>query len=76
MADLCRIKGVSSKYSELLEASGVDTVKELKTRKPEMLVTKMEQVNKKKKLVKQTPGVKNVKNWVTSAKRLKPMVKY
>ncbi|NNF02162.1 MAG: DUF4332 domain-containing protein [Bacteroidia bacterium] len=76
MADLCRIKGVSKKYSELLEAAGVDTVKELKTRKPENLVEKMEKVNKRKKLVKQTPGVKNVKGWVTHAKKLKPMVKY
>jgi predicted flap endonuclease-1-like 5' DNA nuclease len=32
MADLMRIKGVGEEYSELLEAAGVDTVKELKMR--------------------------------------------
>ena len=28
-SDLCRIKGISVKYANLLEAAGVDTVKEL-----------------------------------------------
>ena len=32
MADLYRIKGVGSEYSELLEAAGVDTIKELRNR--------------------------------------------
>jgi predicted flap endonuclease-1-like 5' DNA nuclease len=33
-ADLIRIKGIGPQFAELLEASGVDTVKELATRKP------------------------------------------
>ena len=33
-ADLMRVKGVSRQYSDLLEAAGVDTVKELRNRKP------------------------------------------
>ena len=33
-ADLFRIKGVGPQFAELLEASGVDTVKELKHRVP------------------------------------------
>ena len=32
MADLMRIKGVGKQFAELLEAAGVDTVKELRTR--------------------------------------------
>ena len=31
-ADLFRVKGVGEEYSDLLEAAGVDTVKELRTR--------------------------------------------
>ena len=31
-ADLMRVKGVGSEYSDLLEAAGVDTVKELRNR--------------------------------------------
>jgi predicted flap endonuclease-1-like 5' DNA nuclease len=42
MADLMRISGVGEEYSELLEAAGVDTVKELKQRKAENLAARME----------------------------------
>ena len=48
-ADLFRIKGVGTHYSDLLEASGVDTVVELSKRVPEHLHEKMEQVNKEKR---------------------------
>ena len=40
--DLMRIDGVGPQFSELLEAAGVDTVKELKHRKPENLQPKLE----------------------------------
>ena len=43
-ADLFRIKGVAGQYSELLEAAGVDTVKELAQRNPENLTTAMEKI--------------------------------
>ena len=36
-ADLMRINGVGPQFSELLEASGVDSVKELRNRVPEIL---------------------------------------
>ncbi|MGI9534580.1 MAG: DUF4332 domain-containing protein, partial [Thermodesulfobacteriota bacterium] len=54
-ADLCRIKGVASEYSDLLEKSGVDTVKELANRNGKNLHERMVTVNKKKKLVRQLP---------------------
>ena len=40
MADLFRIKGIGSQFAELLKASGVDTVKELRNRNPASLHTK------------------------------------
>ena len=76
MADLYRVKGVGSEYSELLEAAGVDTIKELRNRKPENLHAKMLEVNSKKKLVRQPPSVKFVEKWVAQAKELKPLVTY
>ncbi len=76
MADLMRIRGVGEEYSELLEAAGVDTVKELRNRKPENLHEKMVTLNSKKKLVRQLPGPKQVKAWVTHAKKLKPIMTY
>ena len=76
MADLYRVKGIGSEYSELLEKAGVDTVKELRNRVPDNLYNKMVEINNSKKLVRQLPGLKRVKSWVDSAKKLPPMVTY
>ncbi|MDY7026097.1 MAG: DUF4332 domain-containing protein [Pseudomonadota bacterium] len=73
-ADLTRIKGVSTQYADLLEASGVDTVPELKMRKPENLHAKMAEVNEAKKLVRQVPGLSQVESWVEQAKTLEKKV--
>ncbi|MGB3849472.1 MAG: DUF4332 domain-containing protein [Tunicatimonas sp.] len=74
MADLFRIKGVSTQYAELLKASGVDTVKELRTRKPENLQVKMAETNQKKKLTRVVPSVKMITKFVEGAKEIDPMV--
>lgn len=74
MADLMRIKGVGSEFSELLEASGVDTVKELATRNAANLAAKMEEVNAEKKLTRAVPVEKQVESWVEEAKGLDPMI--
>ena len=76
MADLMRIKGVAEEYSELLEAAGVDTVKELKRRNAANLADKMAEVNKKKKLVRLLPSEKRVDSWVAHAKTLKAVMTY
>lgn len=74
MADLYRVKGVGSEYSELLEAAGVDTVKELRNRVPANLHAKMVEVNTAKKLVRQTPAATQVEKWVDHAKTLDPVI--
>lgn len=76
MADLMRIKGVAEEFSELLEAAGVDTVKELAQRKPENLHKAMTEVNGKKKMVRQLPGLAQVQKWVLQAKTLAPTLTY
>ncbi|MEZ5841486.1 MAG: DUF4332 domain-containing protein [Hyphomicrobiales bacterium] len=76
MADLMRIKGVGEEYSELLEAAGVDTVKELKHRRADNLAAKMAEVNAEKKLVRQIPGEKAVARWIELAKELPPALSY
>ena len=75
-ADLMRIKGVGSEFSDLLEASGVDTVKELATRVPANLQAKMDEVNTAKKLKRRTPSASEVETWVAEAKTLKAMVSH
>lgn len=76
MCDLFRIKGVAGQYSELLEAAGVDTVKELRNRNAENLAEKMAEVNKEKKLCRSAPSKKSISDWVEQAKTLDPMVTY
>ena len=74
LADLYRIKGVGSEYSELLEAAGVDTVKELRTRNATNLFQKMSEVNSQKKLVRVLPGLKKVEAFISEAKTLDPVI--
>jgi predicted flap endonuclease-1-like 5' DNA nuclease len=76
MADLMRISGVGEEYSELLEAAGVDTVKELKQRKAENLAARMEEVNAARQLVRQRPSVKQVTRWIEQAKSLAPTISH
>jgi predicted flap endonuclease-1-like 5' DNA nuclease len=76
MADLMRISGVGEEYSELLEAAGVDTVKELRNRNAENLAAKMAEVNASKKLTRTVPSEKTVAGWVEQARSLDPLITY
>lgn len=75
-ADLYRIKGVGSEYSDLLEEAGVDTVVELARRNAANLVTRMTEVNQQKKLVRRLPVLSQVENWIAQAKELPRIVSY
>jgi len=74
MADLMRISGVGEEYSELLEAAGVDTVKELRNRNAENLAEAMAKVNEEKKLTRAVPSATVVAKWVAHAKTLDPLI--
>lgn len=76
MADLFRIKGVASQFAELLKASGVDTVKELKHRRPENLHQKLIEVNEQKKLVRVVPALSMLSDFIEQAKEIEPKMSY
>lgn len=76
MADLFRVKGIGEQYTELLEAAGVDTVKELHTRNAANLCAKMAEVNDVKKLTRAIPALKTVEGWIEFASTLDPKVTY
>jgi predicted flap endonuclease-1-like 5' DNA nuclease len=76
LADLMRIKGIGEEYSDLLEEAGVDTVVELANRNAENLYAKMLETNEKKKLVRATPALKQVQQWIEEAKTLPRKVEY
>lgn len=75
-ADLFRIKGVAGQYSELLEAAGVDSVKELAQRNPKNLLETLVQVNAEKKCVRRPPTAAQVASWVAQAKKLPRAINY
>jgi predicted flap endonuclease-1-like 5' DNA nuclease len=74
--DLYRLNGVGSEYSDLLEASGVDSPAELAHRVPANLVAKMEEINEAKKLVRRVPTETMVAGWVEQAKKLPKIVEH
>jgi len=76
VADRMRIKGIRKEYAELLQAAGVDTVKELKYRNPANLAHAMREANKKRKMVALLPSEKVVGHWIESAKKLPLKISY
>ncbi len=75
-ADLMRIDGVGPQFSELLEAAGVDTVKEFKHRVAENLQPKLEEINAQKHLVGRVPALKEVEKMIAQAKELPAVMEY
>ena len=75
-ADLSRISGIAGVFSDLLEHAGVDTVKELATRRPDNLHAKLVEINAKKKLAGRTPALSMVEDWVGQAKELPKLLEY
>lgn len=76
VADRMRVRGVSKEYAELLQAAGVDTVRELKYRNPANLAKAMADANKKRRLVRVLPSEKVVSRWIDDAKKLDVMISY
>ncbi len=73
-ADLMRVPRIGTQFSDLLEAAGVDTVKELRNRIPENLHSKLLEVNAAKNLARRDPTLEEVTAWVAGAKKLIPVV--
>jgi predicted flap endonuclease-1-like 5' DNA nuclease len=76
MADRMRIKGVGADYAGLLQAAGVDTVKELKYRNPAKLAKAMAEANARRRLARVLPSDSAVVRWIEHAKRLTPKIRY
>jgi len=76
VADRMRIKGIRKEYAELLQAAGVDTVKDLKYRNPANLANAMAEANKKRKMVRLLPSEKVVGHWIENAKKLQLKISY
>jgi predicted flap endonuclease-1-like 5' DNA nuclease len=73
-ADLMRIDGIAGQFAELLEASGVDTVKELSLRNPENLHLKMAEVNNQFGLTGKVPSVETLSQMIEQAKKMEQKI--
>lgn len=75
-ADLFRIKGAGPQFAELLEASGVDTVKELRHRNAANLAAKMAETNESRHLSGRVPTAAELERMIAEAGELDPVVSY
>lgn len=74
--DLMRINGVGPQFAELLEAAGVDTVKEFRHRVAENLQPKLEEMNVAKNICNRVPVVAELQKMIDQAKELPPIMEY
>jgi predicted flap endonuclease-1-like 5' DNA nuclease len=76
-ADLMRIKGVGSEFSDLLEAAGVDSPAELAHRNSANLAeTVKEVVAARPHIVRRTPSEKEIAEWIEQAKAMPKVVQH
>ena len=75
-ADLFRINGIGPQFAELLEAAGVDTVKELRHRVAANLAAKVAEVNEEKHLCGRVPAEVEIQKMIDQAKELEPKMTY
>ena len=75
-ADLMRVKGVGGQFAELLEAAGVDTVKELRHRNPANLHQSLVIANTARNLTGQVPSESQIGAMIEVAKALDEKLSY
>ena len=76
-ADLMRIKGVGSEYSDLLEAAGVDSPSELAQRNAANLATTFQEVvAARPDIVRRVPSETEIAGWIAESKTLAKVVEH
>lgn len=75
-ADLMRVDGIGPQFAELLEAAGVDTVKEMRTRNAANLEARLVEVNSKRHLTGRVPNEEQLKIMIERANILEPFLVY
>ena len=68
--ELMKIKDLGRDYADLLEAVGVESVSELRRRKPESLHESMQKINIKAKIVERMPSIKRVNRWIEDSQHI------
>jgi hypothetical protein len=76
-ADMMRVNGISTQYSELLEAAGIDSIRKLRRSRSAQLHKALANANDshRKPLVKRMPSQNQLSDWIRQAKGLPHIVK-
>lgn len=74
VADLMRITGIGAEYAELLDAVGVDTIKELQHRCAPNLAERLRAVNLDRRLTRAVPSAQRVARWIHEANHLPQVI--
>ena len=75
--DLMRLDGVGSEYSDLLEATGVDSPAELAQRNPANLATTIQEVvAARPTIVRRAPSESMIEGWIEQARKLPKIVEH
>jgi len=76
-ADLMRLPGVGSEYSDLLEAAGVDSLAELARRNPDNLAQTFAELDAARPdVVRRVPSADTVRDWVAAAGSFEKVVEH
>ena len=74
IADLMRVRGIGRQYAELLLGAGVDSIRELRARRPTQLARKLAEINAVRNLTRRVPIPSMVEEWMEIAAKLPPMI--
>ncbi len=73
-ADMMRVSGIGSEYTDLLSAVGVDTIKVLRRRNAENLMESMSYVNIRRRIVQRLPTLDMIQSWIDDSATTEPLI--
>lgn len=74
LADMIRVKGIGSEYSDLLDEAGVQTLAQLRDCSPDDLHQQLVALNDESQVVRRLPSPHDVDGWVAAAQNLSSVV--
>lgn len=74
LADMMRVKGIGSEYSDLLDQAGVRTLAELQDCGPDRLHQDLIDLNEEHQIVRRLPSEGDVQAWVQDARAISSVV--
>lgn len=70
LSNLLRLKGVSSRFSSLLETAGIDSVETLADQNAKSLFSLLSAVNSQRDVVRRLPSFSQLEDWIDQARQL------